>query len=274
MSAHVFDASESDFEFRVLARSREVPVVVDFWASWCAPCRMLGPTLEREVEALGGRVELVKVDVDANQGLAGRFRVQGIPAVMAFRDGEVVDDFTGARDAGFVRRWLAGLSPSPAQQALAAAQTVEALRALVDDGEVGDAARLRLAARLLETGDAEGALASLAPLTAGRASFDAAEALRQRAGTLLDAARFGGEAAARKAVEANPKDLDARWALAAALSAKGEHRAALEEYLELVRQKRSYREDGARKAMVALFETLGGAHPLVQEYRRKLQVVL
>jgi putative thioredoxin len=150
----VRDVTEADFEQQVLARSREVPVVVDFWAEWCAPCRMLGPTLEREVNALEGKVELAKLDVDQAQGLSQKFGVQGIPAVMAFRDGKVVADFVGARDAGFVRRWLTELAPSESQKALEAAKDEASLRALLGSPEAGPAATLRLGALLLTEGRA------------------------------------------------------------------------------------------------------------------------
>src|SRR3954464_2785292 len=156
----VKDVSESAFDAEVLARSRTVPVVVDFWAAWCGPCRVLGPILEREVAALGARVELVKVDTDANPNLAARYNIQGIPAVKAFVGGEVAREFVGVQSADFLRRWLADLAPSPGRPALAAAAALAAkndragaetaFRALLSDPEVRDAAAIALADLLVD----------------------------------------------------------------------------------------------------------------------------
>jgi putative thioredoxin len=265
----VSDVSEQQFEQSVIARSSERTVVVDFWAPWCAPCRSLGPTLEREVTALGGRVELAKVDVDQAPSLSSRFEVQGIPAVMAFRDGQVVSTFTGARDAGFVRKWLADLAPSDAARALAIANDEPSLRALLDDPEVGSVARLRLAQRFVTANQGAAALEVLSSVRTPEA-----ELVRQRATRSLEAQQYGGEAVARTALERNPEDLDARWALAAALMSDARFGPALEELLELVQHSRSFRTDGARKAMVALFEELGHQHELTREFRRRLQTIL
>jgi putative thioredoxin len=272
--AYVRDVSEAQFDAAVLARSREVPVVVDFWAEWCAPCRMLGPILEREVNALGGRVELAKVDVDRAQALAGLCGVQGIPAVMAFRDGQKVDEFVGARDAGFVKRWLAGRAPSEAAKRLAAATTEAELEALVGDAEVGGQAVLRLAERKLAQGEAAAALAWLEKLAPGSKEAQAAEPLRAQVALAVEAEAYGGEAKARAVLAEKPDDLDARYALGSALAAKGDAAGALEAFLAVVTKNRKFKDDGARKAMVALFDRLGSAHELTREYRRRLQVVL
>ena len=208
--AYVRDVSEAQFEAAVLARSREVPVVVDFWAEWCAPCRMLGPTLEREVNALGGRVELAKVDVDQAQALASRFGVQGIPAVMAFRDGQKVDEFVGARDAGFVKRWLAGLAPSDAAKRLAAAATEAEFEALAGDAEVGGQAALRLAEAKLAKGEAAAALAWLERLAPGSKEAQAAEPLRAQVALAIESEAYGGEAKARAVLAEQPDDSSTR----------------------------------------------------------------
>ncbi len=122
-----FDVTESDFQARVIERSREVPVVVDFWAEWCGPCRVLGPALEQAVAKRDGDLELAKVDVDHNQSLAASFGIRGIPAVKAFRDGQVVDEFTGAIPPAQIEQFLARIVPSPADK-LAAADDEESLR--------------------------------------------------------------------------------------------------------------------------------------------------
>lgn len=271
---HVRDVPQAEFETAVVARSHEVPVVVDFWANWCAPCRMLGPILEREVEALGGRVELAKVDTDNAQALASRFEVQGIPAVMAFRKGAVVANFVGAKDAAFVRRWLSELAPSPSAQRLASATTAAELEALVEDGEVGTKAALRLAELHLAEGRAAEAQRFLEKIPPNSQEAAAAESLSRQAAFSAVALAFGGEDKARSSLEADPNDLEARYALACALAARGDFPQALEAFLSVVSRSRKFRDDGARKAMVTIFERLGSQHEVTRAFRRRLQVVL
>jgi len=254
------DVSEAQFEAQVLAQSRERPVVVDFWAGWCAPCRMLGPVLEREVLALGGRVALAKVDVDQAQSLAQQFNVRGIPAVMAFRDGQVVAEFTGARDAAFVKRWLEGLAPSKSKEALERATSSSELELLVDDPEVGTEARLRLVRLLLE----QGAVAR------AEALLEALPASDERVQPLRALAAFARDAAAPPA----PEGLEASWARASGLAARGDYAGALEQFLEIVKRDRKFKADGARKAMLALFELAGQKSDLTREFRHRLMVYL
>lgn len=289
MQRHVRDIQEAEFGSAVVERSRAVPVVVDFWAAWCGPCRALGPTLEREVEALGGRVELVKVDVDASPALSAQFQIQSIPAVKAFRNGQVVDEFLGARDAAFLRKWLAALAPSPSVQVLEKAESdaaagrldeaEAAFRALLDDTDAQAAsvkprAALGLAdvlLRLKRASEAGPILDAIPPHSPEAAQV---AALRHRVAFVVDAESFGGEEKARAALAADEKNLEARYALASALAARGELRPALVELLDIVSRSRKFRDDGAKAAMLALFEQAGADSPLVHEFRRKLQVVL
>ena len=273
----------ADFEAAVIARSHELPVVVDFWAAWCGPCRALGPLIEREVSALGGRVELARIDTDQEPQLAARFAVQGIPAVKAFRGGKVVAEFVGARDAGFLRTWLGQLAPSPGRVALERGLSAEqagdlaaaeaALEPLLDDAEVGSRAALALAELRLRTGRVEGVSALLDRVDPRSDHFDRVEGARRRLGFHVEAAAHGGEAAIRAALGGAPKDVALRYALGCALAARGEIEGALEAWLEVVSCNRKYRDDAARLAMLALFEQLGDSD-LARDYRRKLQIVM
>jgi putative thioredoxin len=286
MSAAVVvkDVGEKDFATQVLERSAAVPVVVDFWAPWCGPCRVLGPVLEAEVAALGGRVDLVKVNTDENPGLSQSFGIQGIPAVKAFRDGKVVSEFVGAVPAPQIRQFLKQLAPSPGVTALAdaeaklragnAAEAAAALAPLGDDPEVKNRALLALGRALLALGRAAEARAALDRIDPRSTEALAIQPLERAFAFSADAEAYGGEAAARAAVAANPKDLEARYALASALAARGEHREALEHFLEVVSRNRKLKDDGARTAMLAIFDQLGSDHELTQEFRRKLQIVL
>jgi putative thioredoxin len=290
-SPWIKDVPEAEFEAAVLERSRAVPVVVDFWAPWCAPCRVLGPVLEREVEALGGRVELAKLNTDQAPALAARYGIQSIPAVKAFRDGAVVDEFVGAHPAAFVRQWLAALAPPPdvtalerAEQAArtgdrAAAEPV--LRDLVARAEaspetdrlVGARATAALARLLLDAQDAAAAEPLVARLEARGDASELASPLRGRLGLLAAAAAAGGRGAAEAALARDPGDREARYALASALAADGETEPALEHFLDLAASARKPRGEDARRAMLALFDALGPDHPLARDFRRRLQIV-
>jgi putative thioredoxin len=249
-----FDVGEADFEQRVVERSREVPVIVDFWAAWCGPCRTLTPVLEREVAAREGSVELAKVDVDANQRLAARFHVQGIPAVKAFRDGEVAAEFTGALPPAEVARFLDELVPSEADELAA--------RGLA----AGDEDALRRALEL-EPGRADAAVA-LARLLLARGEL--AEA-RELVEPLAVADFAAGGIAARLALSESG---DAPEAAFAAL-ADGDHERALELLQEeLAATNDPERRDLLRRVMVGLFAELGPQSELAARHRRRLAAAL
>jgi len=279
----VIDVGDADFESSVVARSRDVPVVVDFWAPWCGPCRTLGPVLERLAEEHQGAFVLARVNVDEAPAVAEAMRIQSIPAVHAFRDGAILDGFVGAQPEPLVRQFLASVLPGEADHAakeadaLAAAGDGAAAEARYRDALSHDArhgrALLGLARQRAVANDVAEALtlvervlpsSSVAP----EAQRLAAE-LRMRAG-----AADGDEPALRARVAADPDDLDARLALARHLAAIGQHEAALLEFLEIVRRDKSHEDEAARRAMLDLFEVVGPRSPLAERYRADLAKAL
>jgi len=278
----VRNISGREFATAVVERSKTVPVVVDFWAPWCGPCRVLGPMLEREVAALDGKVEMVKVDTDQNPELSAAFQIQGIPAVKAFVGGQVADEFVGAQSLEAVRAFLQRLVPSEAsvklgqaRAALAENRTDDAaalLRDVLDDRQLGDEAAWELARLYITGGRAEEAGPVLDRLEQGPLAERAAS-LRRLAGFAAEAAAFGGADKARAAIATDDKNWQARYALACALAVAGDYGGALEELLTIVARQRKFRDDAARLAMLALFEHLGSENELVQHYRRQLQIV-
>ena len=276
------DIDSRDFAVAVIERSKTVPVVVDFWAPWCGPCRVLGPMLEREVAALGGKVEMVKIDTDQNPELASALQIQGIPAVKAFVGGRVADEFVGAQSLEAVRAFLGRLVPSEASVKLGQARAAIAenrgddaaalQRDVLDDRQLGDEATWELARLELGRGHAAEAAPLLERLEQGPLA-DRAVSLRRLAGFAAEAAAYGGADKARAAIAANDRDWAARYALACALATAGDYRGALEQLLDIVARQRKFRDDAARLAMLALFEHLGSDNELVHDYRRQLQIV-
>jgi putative thioredoxin len=250
----VFDVDEAAFAERVVERSRELPVVVDFWAAWCAPCRALSPALEAAVAARAGKVELAKVDVDRNQRLSAQFGVQGIPAVKAFRDGRVAAEFTGALPPPEVERFMDALVPSEADELAergAAEGDEAALRRALELDPRHAEAKQALGRLLLRRGDAEAALELLEPAT-GDFVIDGLAAR----GRLL----LAGEEELRPAFEA--------WDA-------GDHARALELMQDaLAAAVDPDRRDVVRRLMVAIFTELGADHPLAREHRRRLATAL
>jgi putative thioredoxin len=282
-NGHPEDVNEADFAEVVLARSAERPVVVDFWAPWCGPCRVLGPILEREIAALGGRVEMVKLNTDQNQRLAMQFNIQGIPAVKAFRHGQVVAEFVGAQPLSFVKSWLARLVPAPSAEALERAtaaikagrkdEAEPILRKLLEANEETDRAALLLARLLLESGRPDEVRPLLQRIDEHSPAAEAIPALEKMLSFAEEAHRYGGEEKARAAVAASEKDLDARYALGSALAVRREFAGALDQFLEIVSRSRKFRDDAARLAMLAIFDHLGNDSDLTRDYRRRLQIV-
>lgn len=244
----IFDATDESFQTDVVERSRELPVVVDFWATWCGPCRALTPILEKAVTARDGQVALAKVDTDANPRISTEFRIQSIPSVMGFRDGEVVADFMGAQPAAAVERFLDALAPSEAD-------------ALV---EAGGEAELRRALEL-EPGRADAAV-PLARLLAARGERDEALALL----AVVPGSFAADGLAARLRLEA---DEDLRGAFAA-LDA-GAVQDGLDTLIAAIGSTQDDdRRDDLRRSVVGVLDELGVEHPVARDSRRKLASAL
>jgi putative thioredoxin len=281
MNPWVIDVDEASFQREVVERSATTPVVVDFWAEWCGPCRTLGPLLERLAGENEGRFVVAKVDVDRNRSLAEAFAIQSIPAVKAVFQGRIVDEFVGSLPEPELRRFVAALLPTGADRAVerglaaesagdAAAAEAAYLEAVAEDPN-HPAARLGLG-RLYESGRPDDALVELErvlPSTPERADADQIAArirLRRSGGA--------GEGELRQRIERDPTDLGARLQLGKHLAAAGAHEEALEQLLEVVRRDRTFEDDAARKAMVDVFELLGPRHPLTERFRDALAQAL
>lgn len=266
-SPHVFDVDEAGFQSQVLDRSREVPVVVDFWAAWCGPCRTLGPMLEAAIDARGGKVLLAKLDVDANPRIAQAFRVQGIPQVYAFKDGEAVDQFTGVIPQPQLEEFLDRLVPSAADVAVERAASLphedaEAVlrQALADEPDHRGAA-LALA-QLLVDADPDAAIELVTP----HRPDPAAEAVVSRVELVRNGS--GDVEALRHQLAERPDDGELLLQLGRTLAARGEHDEALDQLLQAV-EVGGETKDAAREQLVALFGVLGD-DPRVPPARARL----
>ncbi len=286
------DSSIESFEADVIEASMTVPVIVDFWAPWCGPCKQLGPLLEKAVTAARGAVRLVKINIDENQELALQLRVQSVPAVYAFHQGRPVDGFVGALPESQVTAFIdrltqaagTGRGPDPLAEALEQAEKALA------DGQLGAASALY--GQILQH-DPENVAAIAGMLSCHLASGDAAgakamyddlpEEMRAREEFTSIAAQLelqdqtadtGDTAALRAQLAANENDHQARFDLAMALYAAGQPAEAAEELLEIVRRKRDWNEEAARKQLLKFFEAWGPTDPLTLETRRQLSSLL
>lgn len=276
---YVIDVTDQTFAQDVLERSKTVPVVVDFWAAWCGPCRMLGPVLEKLAAEYEGRFILAKVDVDQNPGVAMQYRVQGIPAVKAFIDGTMAGEFTGALPEPQVRKFVNDLFPSTAdlyakqgyewEMSGQLAMAVQNYKGALAEQPDHYPAMVGLGRTLLRQGEVDEALSILASIPAGVRERAAADSLLATAEFRKFAANQN-EADLRAKITADPNDVPSRYALASLFATEERFQEAFDEFLEIVRRDRQYNDDGARKAMLALFNIIGEDQPLTKTYRQKL----
>ena len=285
----VKDGETASFAADVIEPSRETPVIVDFWAPWCGPCKTLGPAIEKAVRGARGAVRLVKINVDQNQQLAAQLRIQSLPTVYAFRDGKPVDGFVGAlpesQIAAFIER-VGGAAANPAETMLADADAALAAGDAASAGNLysqalraepaNAAAASGLVRALLDSGDTESArrvfdsldedMAKSGALDGARAALSLAE---QTAGA------DGGEIESlRTRVAADESDHQARFDLALALFGAGDRKGAIAALLHIVGRARDWNDDAARKQLLTFFDAIGAADPLVMDGRRRLSSLL
>jgi putative thioredoxin len=281
-SQFVIDADDTTFADIAIRGSMQQPVVVDFWAEWCGPCRALGPLLEALAEEFAGAFLLVKVDTEAAPQVSQQFNIRSIPAVVGIRDGEIIAEFVGAQPEAAVREFLAKLIPSPAEVQIGVARNLRA------EGSTSEAEQAFRTALELEPGHPV-ASHDLGLMLFERGDLSAASELAEsaRLGTAMDpeierlktAIRVrdsgDGDLASLEAEIANaPDDPGTRIKLAAALAAQERHEEALSAYLEVVKRAPDYEDQAARRAMLDLFEVLGSDHDITRDFRAQLARLL
>jgi putative thioredoxin len=284
----VKDTTTAAFRQDVIQESAKQPVLVDFWAPWCGPCKQLTPVIEKAVKAAGGKVKLVKMNIDEHPQIPGQLGIQSIPAVIAFTKGQPVDGFMGAlpesQVKGFIERLVGPLGPSAAEDLLAEADAraakgdaggaAELYAAVLAQDAENMAAIAALAKLHLELDDLEGAKRFLAMAPPGKENDPTIAGARAAIELAEQAASLGDASELQRRVEANPLDHQARFDLALALNARGKREEAIDQLVEIVRRDRNWNDDGARKQLVQFFEAWGPTDEMTLLGRRRLSSVL
>lgn len=273
-SDHIIDVSEADFEYQVLAYSQHIPVVVDFWAEWCVPCRTLGPMLERLTLEAGGAFRLAKVNVDQNQNLSLRYNVRSIPAVKAFRDGKMVSEFVGMQPEPKLKEWFRALAPSSTDLLLEKGLSLisegewvssqEAFQEILKVNPDSAPAQFGLAKSKLAQGQVDEAQRILQSLPPSR-EFARAEALLPLTQALIR--QQNGE-------NNHDQPLEAAYQRALRLILRGNIPASLDGLLDILREDKYFRDGEVRQVILGLFELMGDENPVTRQYRQELASVL
>ncbi|WP_293860258.1 thioredoxin [uncultured Alsobacter sp.] len=284
----VSDTTTAGFRQDVMAESMKRPVLVDFWAPWCGPCKQLTPVLEKVVKAAGGKVKLVKMNIDEHPQIAGQLGIQSIPAIIAFQNGQPVDGFMGALPEGqiksFIERLVGPLGPGATSEMIKEAEGLVAagdaegaaqLYSAVLAQEPDNAAAIGALAKLhVDAGDLEAAKEFLAMAPEAKANDPAIAGARAAIELAEQAAKLGDFAELEARLAANPADHQTRFDLAVALAGAGDRETATDHLIEIIKRDRTWNEDGARKQLVQFFDAWGPMDEMTIAGRRKLSAVL